>query len=560
MTATPKLRLVAPWYRWQRQAEEDGVLPRQGRPVFQKYADPGLVNRFLEDPQASYRFQAGEDFVAATERSVYDDGARIAWGGPSSGWAGVAVRKLFRPTHKRHYLIVCSLHCDAPGLPDAGLDHACEMGFVIRRWAPPGEGAPAATGVVDGAVAVEEARPAGVGAGEVGGRPTPAAGGSAYPCPGGASGEPVQAAVSGKGAAVGHAGTPAAGLDATTDTGRLQGWIPDPDHEGHGRWVPVLHEPGELREQIHPLHPLVPGPDRSEDPARGARLLFGLVPTETPDIGSDGSPRFDARHLYRIRVFVRRHDARCPRRRERNDCPGPLEWSRASEPYRIASHGDLDGQKNVLVTVEMPDLDQLAAHSGPAGGLRMVSPDGSNLGFEAKGTEPADGSREGFQICTFPIPLITIVARFVFSLFLPVVVFVFQLFFLLVMRICIPPSISLDASFVGEVRTKLADGTLNGDFGVQTTLVTELNKATRKDRNGDGLGTRMVAEHSNEEMWEVLRKLAELPEDAEDGGDGVDGPDGGAPARSPVVDNLVLEERVDERPQVDAPEIVGTVL
>ena len=56
-----------------------------------------------------------------------------------------------------------------------------------------------------------------------------------------------------------------------------------------------------------------------------------------------------------------------------------------------------------------------------------------------------------FQICSFAIPLITIVAFFVFQLFLPIVVFIFQLWFLLTLRFCIPPDVDLTGGFGAEL-------------------------------------------------------------------------------------------------------------
>src|SRR5205085_12390607 len=55
------------------------------------------------------------------------------------------------------------------------------------------------------------------------------------------------------------------------------------------------------------------------------------------------------------------------------------------------------------------------------------------------------------QICFFSIPLITIVAMFVFSLFLPILVFLFGLFFLLALKFCIPPSIQIDAGLNAQL-------------------------------------------------------------------------------------------------------------
>jgi hypothetical protein len=56
--------------------------------------------------------------------------------------------------------------------------------------------------------------------------------------------------------------------------------------------------------------------------------------------------------------------------------------------------------------------------------------------------KPTGGGLGGFQICFFSIPLITIVAMFLLKLFLPIVVFLFGLFFLLQLKFCIPPSLS----------------------------------------------------------------------------------------------------------------------
>ena len=50
------------------------------------------------------------------------------------------------------------------------------------------------------------------------------------------------------------------------------------------------------------------------------------------------------------------------------------------------------------------------------------------------------------QICSFSIPLITIVATFVFKLFLPVVMFLFGLLFLLKLKFCIPLSVECRAA------------------------------------------------------------------------------------------------------------------
>src|SRR5213075_307178 len=46
------------------------------------------------------------------------------------------VRKLYLATHKRFYLVVCELHCDTIGFPNAARTDACEAGFVVRKRVP----------------------------------------------------------------------------------------------------------------------------------------------------------------------------------------------------------------------------------------------------------------------------------------------------------------------------------------------------------------------------------------------------------------------------------------
>jgi hypothetical protein len=97
--------LLAPRYAWARDAD---VAPRATRPALQKYATVRLIDRFRADPAAgSLPFTAEDD-------------------------AGGA-RKLFLAAHHRFYLVVCELHCDRPGLPDAGTEDVCQAGFTLRR-------------------------------------------------------------------------------------------------------------------------------------------------------------------------------------------------------------------------------------------------------------------------------------------------------------------------------------------------------------------------------------------------------------------------------------------
>src|SRR6185295_1348863 len=162
-----------------------------------------------------------------------------------------------------------------------------------------------------------------------------------------------------------------------------------------------------------------------------------------------GGPRFDDRSLYEVRCFVRR------RKPGRPDCPGDYVWSRPAEPYQIAPAADLDGTSHKPVTFTLPDLKELEAQAAamPVGegvGVRMVAPPDSTLNPDPN--DPASGTRGSLpQICSFSIPLITIVATFVLKLFLPVVVFAFGLWFLLKLKFCILPSFEMDAGLAAAL-------------------------------------------------------------------------------------------------------------
>jgi hypothetical protein len=96
--------------------------------------------------------------------------------------------------------------------------------------------------------------------------------------------------------------------------------------------------------------------------------------------------------------------------------------------------------------------------------------------FDMDGTEPKNGRVEGAAICSFAIPLITIVASFVLSLFLPVVVFLFGLWFLLRLKFCIPPIVSIDAGLVAA---------LDVDFKAGIDFELDLDVSAKLDLRAD---------------------------------------------------------------------------
>ncbi len=550
MASAHPLRLVSPWYRWRRQAEADGLLPRRSRPVFQKYDSPTLVNRFLEDPQASYRF-LDQDEVHITEGSPYAGEIRSV---ADRVRRPCGLRKLFRNTHKRHYLVVAALHCDLPGFPDARLEHQCEVGFVVRRRAPdPSLQREEARREVQERIGVVRAQILRITALRLnadppdGLRPEPPDEPLPPPPFGGSLWnravelalyrERLRVLLQRYRAELRGLRTRLCALERLEGAEwpwAREGWIPDAEHESQGRWSPADEFPQEVEEQVHPLTPLIPDPRFRDHSSHGARLFFGLVPTDSGETDEDGEPRFQAGHVYEIRLFVRRHREGCPRTPEPGDCSGPLVWSEYTEPYRIAAHGDLDGTKNCTVTVEMPDVEELAAQSaslppGGAGGVRMRAPKGSSLHVE-------NGKLGGAETCSLPVPLITLVASFLLRATLPVVVFVLGLFFLLRLKVCIPPSFQVDPELAQEIAA--AGPELDDDEDLTDELVAALDEAFPEGPDGKGLGERLAAEYTNSELWEMLQDLA-----------GETDP----PAAPPVPGDLVLEERVEPRPRVDDP-------
>jgi len=122
------------------------------------------------------------------------------------------------------------------------------------------------------------------------------------------------------------------------------------------------------------------------------------------------------------------------------------------------------------VTIQLPDLNELAAQAKPALGVGFAKPVGSLMvSGKDDGTPVKQGQSTKFEICFFPIPLITIVATFVFQLFLPIIMLLFQLWWMLALKLCIPPEVSLDASITAEIDVSGKIG-IAADLDVDATI------------------------------------------------------------------------------------------
>jgi hypothetical protein len=499
--------VVAPWWQWTNPSTVPAGTPvtpdpkagRLSRPVFQKYDSPNLANDFVKDPQRSLRFVA-EDLVHSLQTapgpSTNSLGRLFRLGARKSGTMvidqqylpdGTDTRKIFLATHKRFYLVVCSVHCDGAGFPKAARDKVCQAGFVIRRRAlrtpascvdeiAPTVKTLAATRARLGRVA-QLAELETVAAATV-------AGGSAT----GFSSAKLESLVKTRGSLQALLTQERARFEDWVTkyhvVPELHGWFPSPKgFDKVGCWKKVAEMPDSVgTESNFPLYPLIPDKNDPGHAGQFGTIFFGLLPTSSHDCDEQGVARFDEREFYEVRCWVTRHkvphdpDQPCP-------CPDGTFWSLPSRPYKLASHFDLDGTSHQPVTIQLPDLNELAAQAKPTLGVGLAKPAGSlMISGTSSGAPASPGRSAAFEICFFPIPLITIVATFVFQLFLPVIMLIFQLWWMLALKFCIPPEISLDASITAEIGASGNIG-ISADLSVDASVELSIGAAVTADLN-----------------------------------------------------------------------------
>ncbi len=439
--------VVAPWWKWS--DPSDPQVGRLTRPVFQKYETSDIANEFIKDPQHCLKFVA-EDLVHSLQPAPSivqrTDGRKRRFSEQIYAPDGTNTRKVFLDTHKRFYLVVCELHCDAPMLPRAAPARVCQVGFVVRRrtTAVPtcaqDEGRQILTRMgtarrrLATIAAVTATRPA------------------------------TTAGVMLQQAATATMTRQRASIVRLLELERirleewanrfgimpyLQGWMPTA-RDRVGCWDNVAPRfPSLGGEAVFPMRPLIPDPADIHHAGQFGTIYFGLLPTASSDTDPPGRPRFDDSQFYEVWCFVQRHKVAhppgtpCP-------CPDGLFWSQPTEPYKLAAPFDLDGTSKRPVTVQLPDLNVLAAQARPTLGVAFAKPPGSIM-ISGDGSGPIpDGTRPDGEVCSVSIPLVTIVATFVFELFLPIVVLLFNLFFLLKLRFCFPSEIDVAAGVTAE--------------------------------------------------------------------------------------------------------------
>jgi hypothetical protein len=484
--------IVAPWWQWTDPSSHPLGQPldprpldgRLSRPIFQKYDSPKMVNQFLKDPQRCLKF-VDDDLVHTLQPSpgpalnkigkLFRIGATKLPDGTAVDQQyvpdGTNTRKIFLDTHKRYYLVVCGIHCDGPGFPRVARERICKAGFVIRRRTvtPPGNGIkevePILKNLASGRAKLQRINQ------------LAAIEQAAFTASAGSGDSSTASFKSTRLESLLKTRTSLQLLleaekarfeDWVTRFGvvpELQGWINSPlGLDKIGSWQQVEETPADLGlESTFPLYPLIPDRNDPAHPGHFDTVYFGVLPTSSHDHDSRGRARFDDREYYEVRCWALRHlrphdpDQPCP-------CPDGIFWSVPTRPYKLASHYDLTGTSNQPVTIQVPDLNDLAAQAKPHLGVGFAKPKGSlMISGDKDGNPQSPGRSSGFEICFIPIPLITIVATFVFELFLPVIMFIFQLWWMLALKFCIPPEIDVAAGISGEIG-------LDGKIGISADL------------------------------------------------------------------------------------------
>jgi hypothetical protein len=401
------------------------------------------------------------------------------------------MRKLYQPNHDRFYTVAVEVFCDRPGLPRAGTHDDFEVGFVMRRIAVR-YADDAGTSVRQLATKLMQDE-----AVRLGWQPDSET----------AKGVRIEADIrdlwwSADAAAAFKLENGDVIAEARPRVAREAWVVPAP---GGGRWVSANEDDLNPDEQPFLMWRL---PKREKDcPAVESRSLwFGVVPTFSSEHGLNPlgkqkgpEPKLDDHGIYEIVCFVR-----VKPKPGHEHCPPKIWLSAASQPFRLASPMDPEGTKNRVVSITLPDFRAMAARAadkrGP-GGVRIITPPQSQMmvnPFIDK-MPTADDAKIGVGggVCTFAFELFFIVAFFLFLLFMPIVVLAFQLWWMLALRFCIPPSVSFEA-----LATAAAEGKLKGDAELEFDVDVVFGAASRSfDENGKPIKDREGPPPDGTDMW-----------------------------------------------------------
>ncbi|MGR6320734.1 hypothetical protein Q2K19_22125 [Micromonospora soli] len=389
------MALRAPWYALVR-SKTDRFGPEALAPYLQKYDSEDFVATLVADPQRSLRWTRGDRWSFPVQRPVSDP---VTLRGVLSPYKMVRspIRKLYQPSHQRFYAVTAELFCDVAGLPRPGPgDTGVTVRFVMRRTLVTFTGDPAELRAAAKAIAKADFHDERT--------------------------EDVAAAFR------------SAGLADLPFKAEEQAWYVGAD--GRGEWRPVAADLS--TEQTFPMW-RIPRPANDCVPGPGRSLWFGVVPTYSGDTDATGRPKLDERTTYHLRVVASKGRPQ--------PCPPIVTVSAPSVDFRLADFFDPAGTANRRVRVRLPDLQAMQAHaagSAAVGGVEFERPAGSQLPPFKLGKVPDSGDKSEPggttpENCFHAIELITIVATFVLGIFMPIVIFVFQLWWMLLLKFCVPP-------------------------------------------------------------------------------------------------------------------------
>lgn len=459
------MALRAPWYVCGR-GGFDRFDPRSFAPSIQKYDTDDFVQRVVADPRDSLTFDPAEDvwsFAVPRQKSANPTLRDLL---SPFVLARSGVRKLYQPSHHRFYAITVELFCEAPGLPRPAQADSVDVKFVVRRLrttvAHPGDNGKDLKDLARAAAAELFCHPF-----PPPPHPPPDPPPVRYP-PEDPSLDTARDLV----ALYGLTGPDQARLAAFQAKHAelikkigidqvLEGWYAPAG--GRGDWLPVPLKPGDPApaspEQELPMW-RIPASAAGCLPAQTRSLWFGVIPTYSGELDLGNRPKLDDHTTYVLQCVARR-----PQPPPRQSCPPVVTWSGPSVPYRLAAFFDPSGTANRRIHVRLPDFAALAARAGDGpsgGGVEFERPAGSQLPPGPLGKIPGPGAGgapggDSAETCSFAIELITIVATFVLSLFLPIVVFAFQLWWMLLLKFCWPPT-----SAVNQLLSALNSSSING--------------------------------------------------------------------------------------------------
>ena len=563
-------KLTGPWYRGETIGGVQGG--RRSAPIFQKYADSDFANRIVREPQESLKF-VSEDFA---NRLAADPDQVITLPIRKQNQEHL---KLFLDLHSRFYIVVCSLHCDVAGFPMVNRDQVCEAGFVVRRRhlpVPEKAKMPLASILKErGELKAQILKSAKT---ETNFSEEPTTLGQIICDQSTKILEKFNSEKLTKLQKRFEINT--SNLESLVGEYQikreLQGWKPT-DLKGVGNWVSVDETPQTLyeeesakslrgkddarltaQEEFYPLYPIAADPNDDDHTAKGQTLWFGLVPTSSGDITSGGNVKFDDNSAYHIRCFVRRHKTHCPKKNNESDCSGDLVWSDPSETYQVASAYDLDGASHRPINITMPDLDALKkqADLGPPGrgvGAKVNTPENSTPVFSTKKMDlPEVGNpvtRPNEQFCFYFSFLFFLVAMFLFRLILPIFMFLFQLWFLLKLKFCIPPSFEFDAGLRAELKADFSlelevDFEFEAGFDAELAVGLQLNGPDLEAKLDAGLTIEVGGLSFDKNNKQLLKDLLARLIAEETGVSGVDGTEGDSLIKdiATKIEELTLDE------------------